>query len=133
MAEEILVRNTLTKEMLEAGKGLIRDLDKAKFMVNTAMWLFFPESDTWKLIIVSPEVKKIGPTKVYEKIGNVISKMSSERRIALKDISVMRYDDPFISSIRSRIKTGKKVAEISIVSTPVNSHYIEDGLIYRST
>jgi hypothetical protein len=58
MAEELLVRNNLTKEMIEAGKALIDNLDKAGLKVNTAMWLLYPESDTWKLIIVSPEVKK---------------------------------------------------------------------------
>jgi len=133
MAEVILVRNTLTREMIEVGKDLINSLDAAKVNFKTALWLFYPESDSWKLIIVSPEVKKIGPTKVYEKIGNVISKMPSERRIALKDISVMRNDDPFISAIRSKIKTGKTISEISVVSTAVDSHFIEDGLIYRST
>ncbi len=67
--------------MIEAGKELIAHLDIAGLKINTAMWLLNPESETWKLIVVSPEAKKIGPTKVYEKIGIVISKMPSEKRI----------------------------------------------------
>jgi hypothetical protein len=59
--------------------------------------------------------------------------MPSEKRIALKDISVMRNDDPFISAIRSKIKTGKKTSEISILSTTVDSHFIENALLLRST
>lgn len=133
MAEKILVKNILTDEMKNAGRELISRLDNAKFKVNTAMWFFFPESDSWKLIIVSPEVKRLGPTKVYEKIRSIISKMPLETQISLKDISVMKTNEPLISSVRSFIKTGKGISEIPVISTSIHSHFIEDALIYRST
>ncbi len=134
MVEEILVRNTLTSEMIDAGKELIHQLDKKQLSVNSAFWLFDPESNNWKLIIASPEVKKQGPKKVYLEIQKILRKLPSNKRIALKDISVYRNDDPLIASLGTAITTSSEgISDINLSSTTIATHYIDDALIYRST
>ncbi len=40
MAEETLVKEILTKEMIQAGADLIRRLDEAHLEVNASLWLY---------------------------------------------------------------------------------------------
>ena len=133
MAEEVLVKETLTQEMIDAGAELIRCLDKARLLVTTSFWWYIPESNIWRLLIASPEVKTDGPKKVYGKIQVVLSKVSPDKRIALKDISVVQNDDPLVSSLRKGIKTDHGISGVSVAASAINGRFIDDAFIYRST
>jgi len=133
MVEEILVKDVLTKEMIEGGKELVQHLDKAKIKVTSAFWLFISESNTWKLLIASAEVKRTGPRKLYEKIVYILSEIPTQHRLALSHIQVVQNNDPLVSSLRSGIKTGKSISGVSVSGSTFVSHYIDDAFIYRST
>ncbi len=87
MAEETMVKETLTKEMIEAGADLTHRLDEAHLRVSASLWLYTPDSNLWRLIIASPAVRKDGPKKVYQKIQSVLPKISDNvSTIPLKDM-----------------------------------------------
>jgi len=133
MVEEILVKDVLTKEMIEGGKELVRHLDRAKINVTSAFWLFVSESNTWKLLIASPEVNRTGPRKLYGKIVDILSVIPTQHRLALSHIQVVQNNDPLVSSLRSGIKTGKSISGVSVSGSTFVSQYIDDAFIYRST
>jgi len=133
MVEEILVKDVLTKEMIEGGKELVKHLDKAKVRITSAFWFFMSESNTWKLIITSPDVKKTGPRKLYEKIVDLLPNISTQHRLALAHIQVVQNNDPLVSSLRSGIKTGKTISGISVSGSTYLTQHIGDAFIYRST
>lgn len=134
MAEEVVVKEVLTKEMIEAGAELTRLLDQTPLVVSASLWLYIPESNIWRLIIASPEVRTYGPKKVYQKIQPVLSQMPEEKlSIGLRDISVVENNNPLIALLRMAIRTGGGISGIRFSETAINGHFIEDAYIYRMT
>jgi len=134
MAEEVVVKEVLTKEMIEAGAELTRLLDQTPLVVSASLWLYIPESNIWRLIIVSPEVETSGPRKVYQKIQPVLSQILEEKpSISLKDISVVENGNPLIALLRMAIRTGDDISGIRFSKNTISGHFIEDAYIYRMT
>jgi hypothetical protein len=61
MAFKILVTDSLTDSMIEAGEKLTRFLDSVGFPVSASFWLYLPEVKVWRLTIASPLVSQYGP------------------------------------------------------------------------
>ena len=134
MAEEVVVKELLTGDMIEAGAELTRRLDSAGLEVTASLWLYLPESGLWRLKIASPEVNKFGPRKVYQKIQSVLSQLPKGLPcIALADISAVENGDPLIILLRKAIKTSDGVSGIRFSNNAINGHFIEDAYIYRLT
>ena len=131
MAEETVVKDIHSPEMVRAGAELTRSLDEAGIPVSASLWLYLPESNVWRLKLASPEVSKLGPKKVYEKIRAVLGKISSI--LELKDISAVKSEDTLISLLRGAITTGPGISGIRFNRDTINGHYIEDAYIYRLT
>ncbi len=132
MAEEVVVKEILTKEMIEAGAELTRLLDQAHLAVSASLWLYIAESSIWRLIIASPEVGTYGPQKAYQKIQPVLSQILEEKpSIGLKDISVIENDNPLLVLLRVAIRTGDGISGIRLSGNTINGHFIEDAYIYR--
>jgi hypothetical protein len=132
MAEEMVVKEILTKEMIESGAELTRLLDRAQLTVSASLWLYIPESNIWRLTIASPEVKTCGPKKVYQKIQSVLSQIPEEQpSVGLKDISVVENDNVLISLLRIAIRTGDGISGIRFSKNTINGQFIEDAYIYR--
>jgi hypothetical protein len=134
MAEETLVKEVLTKEMIQAGADLMRRLDEAHLRVSALLWLYIPDANLWRLVIASPAVRDDGPKKVYQKIQSVLSKIADdESTISLQDISVVEPDDPLISLLRASLKTEAGISGIRCSRNAIDGHFIEDAYIYRVT
>ena len=131
MAEELLVRQILSRELIVAGKDIIKNLDKAGLKITAALWNYLPETQTWRLLIASPQVGEVGPKKVYQKIRSVLKKTpSAEGCITLSDISVVEHDNPIISLLSGRLKTREFTSGVT-VSSPLG--FIDNAIVYRST
>lgn len=132
MAEEILVKDILTKEMIEAGSYLTRLLDEHKLNVQASLWMYLVDSNNWRFIIATPESRTDGPKRIYTKIQSVLSKMPSPISIiALKDVSVLDTNDPLISLLKKAIKTKQDTTGIRFSKNTIDGHFIEDSYIYR--
>jgi hypothetical protein len=132
MVEEMLVKETLTKEMKEAGDDLLHRLDDAHLHVSSMLWDYVPESNSWQLVIASPDVTEHGRMKIYKKIQDILSKMPAAHAIPLRHIIVVGYTDPLVSSLRTAIQL-PDVSGVSFTATQIDGHYIDDTFIYRST
>ncbi len=71
MAEETLVKEALTQEMVETGRQLIRALRDRKNEVRACFWLYSEQLNDWKLAVALPEVDTAGPRKAYDTIFSV--------------------------------------------------------------
>lgn len=133
MADEVVVKEILTKEMIEAGAKLTRHLDQAHLVVSASLWLYIPESNIWRLMIASPEVTTYGPRRVYQKIQSVLSQiLGEELDIGLKDISVVENDNPLIVLLRTAVRTDGGISGIRFSKNSINGYFIEDAYIYRT-
>ena len=134
MVTEILVKESLSEQMISAGSDLIRRLDEAGLKVSGALWFYETDSNDWRLIIVSPDVRAKGVKTVYEEVQSVVRATPGDQSIiSLKDISVVDSDDSLISRLKIAIKTDNGIPRIRFSRNMINGTLIEDSYIYRLT
>ena len=80
-----MVEANLTKELIDAGAKLVEKLDKRGLSPDAAFWLYSPEEQTWKLVLVEVKLAKRGPKAAYAEIQKILA---SE-----KDLGNLRLDD----------------------------------------
>jgi hypothetical protein len=132
MAENIVVKEALTEEMIRAGAELVRKLDQLHWPVMAAMWFYFPEVNQWRLLLGSPEVRTKGPKVAYTMLRSALSDMNiSDDTLALTDIGVMEPESPLIQVLRGVIRTGPSVSGIRFTQNVIDGHFIDDAYIYR--
>jgi hypothetical protein len=132
MAENTVVKEYLSAEMVEAGAELIAKLDAMGLPIVAALWLFEPEINQWRLLIASPEVPASGSLDVYHKIGEA-RRALGEKAAALPRFSISAVDpnrEP-VRSFRMEMPTGEGLSRIRFSKNMVNRRFIEDALIYR--
>ncbi len=126
-----MVKTVLVEKEIEEGKRLIQELDKSKFKVQAAIWVYMDDSDEWRLLIASPYVEKKGPKKSYNFIQTVLAKLSPPPEVSLRNISVVSPSDNLIRLIGVAIKTGAGISGIRFTGNVINNILIEDAYIYR--
>lgn len=132
MDTQVVVKEGLSTEMIEAGKELIQQLEKIKFIVEAALWLYLTEDNNWRLVIANPEVNSHGPKRAYRKIQSALSRIPQDTpKIALQDITVVDSEDPYISMFRLGVTTGREISGIRFSHGVINGTLIEDAYIYR--
>jgi len=129
------VGRELSTWMTEAGRAFVRALDDAGTEITAALWLYLPEAETWRLVLGSPEVRTLGPLKLYERFERALKRLPAEyRRLSLDDISVVEPSEQLIQLLSVAIKTGMPdLSTVRFSRNTINGHFIEDALIYRST
>jgi len=76
MAEETLVKEALTPEMVDSGWELVRALKDRQVEISACFWLYSSEVNDWKFALCLPQVDKDGPLRAYETIQSVIREPS---------------------------------------------------------
>ncbi len=132
MAQELLVGEQLTPDMIKSGELLIAALDKLNLLVKGAFWLLLPDQHVWRLFIASPEVRLHGPKAVYRKVVAALHKLPAEATpIGTKDISVVEDKDPLLLKLRSAVSTGPGTSGIRFSKNVIDGQLIEDAYLYR--
>jgi hypothetical protein len=133
MVTEMVVKESLSEQMISAGSELTRRLDESGLRVSAALWFYDPESNAWRFIIATPEVRDKGLKTIYREVQAAIRNLPEHQSIPLKDISVVDSNDPLISLMRVAIGTGDGIAGIRFTRNMINGVLIEDTYIYRLT
>ena len=132
MAQDIVVKESLSNLMVRDGAALVAKLDEMGWRPNAAFWFYFPETNAWRLLLASAEVTIKGPREAYTAIQNALAELDlSGHELALDDIGVMPAEHPLIGLLGSFIKTGPGLSSIRFSKNVVNGHFIDDALIYR--
>lgn len=130
MVTETVVKESLTTEMISAGEKLTRLLDENHFRVSASLWLFLTDSNSWRLMIASPEVRANGVKAAYKHVQQIISDSVG---IRLKDITLISPADPLISLLKIALNTGEGISGIRFSKNMINGILVEDAYIYRLT
>src|SRR5205807_4384376 len=129
-----VVKESLSEQMISAGSELIRRLDEAGLPVSGALWFYDPESNYWRLIIASPEVRNQGLKAIYKAVQSVVEAVPEDQSIiSLKDISVVDSSDQLISLLKVADKTDTGISSIRFSRNMINGTLVEDTYIYRLT
>lgn len=134
MAQDLLVGDQLTDDMITAGEHVVGALDKLNVLVKGAFWLLLPDQHVWRLVIASPEVRILGPKAVYRKVASALKRIPPNvHPITTKDITVVEDNSPLVQLLKALVKTGPTLSRIRMSRNVVNGQLIEDALLYRMT
>lgn len=134
MAEEVLVGEQLTPEMIKSGELLVVALDNGDVVVKGAYWLLLSEQREWRLVIASPEVRLGGPMAMYRKIRGILGRLpKGVAAVGTKDISAVDEKDPLFLRLRSALSTGPGIGGVRFSRNVVDGQLIEDAYVYRVT
>jgi hypothetical protein len=134
MADEIVVKEPLTSEMIEAGKNLIERLDEEQFNVTSSFWWYTVDVGEWRLVIASPVVDTHGPKAAYEQVLRVLSDMPQvSSLVSLRNIAILSPREHVVRLIGSFTQTPPdNFASIRISRSWINNQKVEDAYIYRA-
>lgn len=134
MAKDILVMDSLSDQMAEAGARLVERLDDDNAEVKSAFWLFSSENNKWKLIIASPLVGSEGPRKFYMRVDAANKKADADEVIvSLHDIEAVNTNNQIVELLNSSVETGDSLSGIRFFRNTINGVFIEDAYIYRTS
>ncbi len=130
MAEEILVRASLTDQMIDAGARLLNDIKDTDLEVVAAFWLFFTEAGEWRLVLVSPRIDKDGPRKLYEQLSEKLYAGTDKvYGIDIFNITFMSPSERLVGALAD----ANRQSTLSSQRLPgiyLNGVYVEDLYVY---
>lgn len=132
MVEEMVVKEVLTEQMIEAGKELLEAIDEGQQIdVSSALWLYYPANNTWQLVLASPLVSIVGPRQVYKIILATLADLQGKQfGLTLDDIRVVPSDDPLI--LKFKMGLGRdEIRNLRFARNAIGGQYIEDAYIYK--
>lgn len=129
MAEETLVKETLTEAMITAGAELTESLDRAKWPVVASLWLFDAETNQWRLLLASPAVDENGPRESYRRVYEALRQTNAS--VPLESVSVVSSDDPIVRAFRSAYRTSAEVVGRRVFRSAIDGQFVDDAYIYR--
>lgn len=138
MAEEVVVKEQLTPEMVQAGDELTKRLRSDKdFDLLCSLWLYSSDFNRWRLTVGTPIVDSSGPIQAYRHIEAAVGGDWPYPDTPLYEISILRSNHSLVRALRSlgpfpagpaptpAVKFHKKIR-----LTPVQDVFIEDALVY---
>jgi hypothetical protein len=133
MAENTMVKEQLTEEMVEAGAQLTQKLLDMGVPIDLAMWFFKADTNDWRLLYASPLVATEGSRVVYEKILQARKAIGpAAERLAFSSIGLKQTNDRLVQLLQKSVSTGPEVARVRLSRNAIEGQYIDDVLIYRS-
>ncbi len=130
MAEETLVKEALTDEMIEAGKSVLENLDRRQFPVDAALWFYLADQNQWRLLLATPEVHVEGPRKTYKRLLQSL-RNAAVHGLSLEDVAVLDTRDPLIQVLRIAFRSDRSIGGVRFSKNTVSGQFIEDAYIYR--
>jgi hypothetical protein len=132
MAENTMVKEQLTDEMIEAGALLIQKLDDLGLQIPVAMWFFMADINEWRLLFASPQLSVDGPREVYKKIEEARKALGAQSgHLPLSEIGLIDTNHQLVQLLRL-VRTGPGISRIRFSKNVINGQFIDDALIYRS-
>ncbi len=129
MAEEVLVKDPLTQDMIEAGQELAQILTAVGYEYDALFWLYTSEANMWRLTIVSSKVKD-GPLKAYAELREALGKApTTSWNLGPFGITIMGPDHELVESLAGASKT-TDLSNQRLTRTYINWVYIEDAYVY---
>ncbi|WP_398466155.1 hypothetical protein [Tardiphaga sp.] len=112
------------------GHELLDILDRAKFPVTGAAWIYFADVDQWRLVIRTPKAEKDLLSSLAQ-VADVMDAAGDLRaRLDFSRVKLVPPKDKMLAAMGSVVRVDGK-AEIRFSRNVVNGVLIDDALIYR--
>lgn len=114
--------------LVSEGQKLVELLDRTAAKPRAAMWVHYPDSDTWKLWIV-PDEDVQDKREFYRIVAEAITRNAN---IEL-DVSATEYvkpDHPAISGMQQVLRM-PGIGSAHFTGNTLNGYYLPDGIVLR--
>ncbi|MFB2937912.1 hypothetical protein ACE1B6_21905 [Aerosakkonemataceae cyanobacterium BLCC-F154] len=123
---------TLVNQEIEEGQRLIDALKAAGVSVDSALWIYSSERETWRLMLTSTLYDTKGPLKTYEEILSVFRQVKPELKIDWTAIVAVSPKHELIQGLRQLQQHRKlNLSGKRLTNNLVNQMWIEDAYIYQ--
>ena len=131
-----MVKTSLVEADLLAGKRLLVALHNPQpnwpaFRVKAAFWLYYTESEEWRLVIATPLVDEQGSLKTYSQLQPVLFSIQPAD-LYLQNIAVMSPSDPLVKAFRRALRMAPGSSDLRFPKGTVEGRtYIEGAYVYK--
>ena len=125
MAEAALV------SLADQGLNLLKILDDAKFDCKALMWVYYSDTDHWRLLLATPLPKGSKLQEPLLKIDSLMAKTPETILPDLSAISVVPPDEPIVQAI-SKIVSLKGRGAVEFSNNTFNGLYLDKVIIHRT-
>ncbi len=102
MAEEVLVKEQLTADMVGAGLDLTKRLRSDEgFGLLCSLWLYTSEFNRWNMAVGTPLVESSGPIYAYQLIKSIVGDNWPNSESPLYTIAILRSNHSLVQALRS--------------------------------
>jgi hypothetical protein len=133
MAENTIIKEYLSPDMIESGAKLIGRLDELGLPIVAAFWFFDSEINDWYLGVATPDRDAPG-SKVYRRIREARKALGDEvAAIPMFGVRLIDVNDKTVRTLRKNVQTEPRALScIRLKGNAFDGHYIDDVLIYRA-
>ena len=85
---------SLVEGAVQEGSRLVKALDEAGIEVRSAMWLYDPDADRWRLVLAMPLVDERGPAAAFAYMQSALNQIGTNRSSKTTRASRMDLEDP---------------------------------------
>jgi hypothetical protein len=119
----------LSEKFIADGRGFVQALDGAGIVSSAALWLWWPNENTWRFVLSSPLVQKGSDMPV--KIAAVLATMPADFAVTRDNILLYELQDPAIQTLHKAIQTGPGITAMRMSGNVINGVRIDDAYVYR--
>lgn len=123
---------TLLSQEIAEGQRLIDALNVAGLSVDSALWNYAPEPETWRLMLTSPLHDREGSLKTYGEILSVFREVKPELKIDWTALVAVSPKHDLIEGLRQiQQDWNLDLSGRRMTNDRINQTWIEDAYIYQ--
>jgi hypothetical protein len=123
---------TLVSQEIEEGQRLIDALNEAKLSIDSALWIYSSESETWRLMLTSPTCDIAGSLQAYKEILPIYHQVKPDLKIDWTALVAVSPKNEFIEGLRQlQLNWNIDLRGKRLVNNVVKDFLIEDGYVYQ--
>ncbi|MDY7014541.1 MAG: hypothetical protein SVX43_13245 [Cyanobacteriota bacterium] len=116
---------------IEEGQKLIDALTEEEYPLESAIWLYNPETETWKLTLASPLYDVLGPRLEFAALHHLLDSREETLKIDFFDVTIVSPQHSIIANLRhSQKEKGIDFSGIRLRGNSINNMYVDDVYIY---
>lgn len=115
---------------LQLGEKIVSALEAAGLRIAVAMWVHFPEYESWRFVLSSKDLDPFSRSDAYLKIDRILVKAG----VQPSDIPltfIIKTTDPFIRTARRAFGKSSSVKGMRLGGQQWGNRYVEDAFAYK--
>ncbi len=102
----------LVESDIELGRLVLHRLQDAGIAVRGASWLYFPDAEEWRLVIVTPLADRIGGLKAYGRVDRVLRAHGLAEHLSTSRLTVVGARDAHAERLGIRLPRPAPASDI---------------------